>query len=441
MNLKQKPDLSRIQLFNLSFGFLGVQIAYALQSGNNSRIFATIGADPHSLSYFWILPPLMGLIVQPLVGIASDNTWNRFGRRIPYLIFGALISIIMMVMLPNTGSFSDTTMIAMVIGAVILMFLDTSLNMAMQPFKMMVGDMVNEKQKGLAYAIQSFLVNLGQVIGFALPFILTYIGLSNNAENGVPQSVKWAFYIGAVILIACVFYTISKVKEMPPKEFAQYQEPASENKGEKIGVIKLIRTAPSNFWRVSLVQFFCWVTFLLMWTYTTGTISDTVWNSTDTTSKAYQEAGDWVGIIFAVEAMASVLWAAILPTLENKFGLKFAYALSLIVGGVGFCMVPFIHNQWMLFLPFALIGCAWAAMLAMPFTIVTNALEGRSHMGTYLGLFNASITIPQILAGLTGGIVLTLVGGLQSNMMLVAGISLIIGALCVFFIRKHTNKV
>ena len=184
--MKQKPDLSRTQLFNLSFGFFGVQIAYALQSGNNSRIFATIGADPHSLSYFWILPPLMGLIVQPLVGIASDRTWTRFGRRIPYLIFGALIAVIMMVLLPNTGSFSNTTSIAMVIGAVILMFLDTSLNMAMQPFKMMVGDMVNEKQKGLGYAIQSFLVNLGQVVGFALPFILTYIGLSNSAEHGVP---------------------------------------------------------------------------------------------------------------------------------------------------------------------------------------------------------------------------------------------------------------
>ena len=437
--MKQKPDLSRTQLFNLSFGFFGVQIAYALQSGNNSRIFATIGADPHSLSYFWILPPLMGLIVQPLVGIASDRTWTRFGRRIPYLIFGALIAVIMMVLLPNTGSFSNTTSIAMVIGAVMLMFLDTSLKMAMQPFKMMVGDMVNEKQKGLGYAIQSFLVNLGQVVGFALPFILTYIGLSNSAEHGVPQSVKWAFFIGALILIACVFYTISKVKELPPDEFAQYQEPVNENKRNKAGMVELLRKAPTNLSPVSLVQFFSWASFLLMCTYTTGTISDTVWNSTNTASKAYQEAGDWVGIVFAMEAVASVLWAAALPAIENKFGLKFAYALSLIIGGVGFCLVPFIHDQWMLFLPFAFIGCAWAAMLAMPFTIVTNALEGKSHMGTYLGLFNASITIPQIVAGLTGGLVLTLVGGVQANMMYVAGISLILGSAFVYIIKEHSK--
>ena len=217
--LKNKPDLSFAKLWNLSFGFFGVQIAYALQSANISRIFATLGADPHDLSYFWILPPLMGIIVQPLVGTFSDKTWCRFGRRIPYLFIGALVAVIVMFLLPNAGSFGMTVSTAMVFGLVALMFLDTSINMAMQPFKMLVGDMVNERQKGLAYSIQSFLCNAGSLVGYVFPFFFTFIGISNIAPKGViPDSVIYSFYIGAAILILCVIYTSVKVKEMPPKE-------------------------------------------------------------------------------------------------------------------------------------------------------------------------------------------------------------------------------
>ena len=212
--MKQKPDLSFWKLWNLSFGFFGVQIAFALQSGNVSRIFQTMGADPTSLGFFWILPPLMGMIVQPIVGLASDKTWTRFGRRIPYLMVGAAMAVLVMTLLPNAGRLSDIMWVALLLGAILLMFLDTSLNMAMQPFKMMVGDMVNEKQKGLAYALQSFLCNSGQVVGFALPFVMAWIGFSKDASEGVPMSLKMAFYVGAAILIACVIYTSMKVKEM-----------------------------------------------------------------------------------------------------------------------------------------------------------------------------------------------------------------------------------
>lgn len=374
--MKQKPDLTRMALFNLSFGFFGVQIAYALQSGNISRIFATMGADPKTLSFFWILPPLMGMIVQPLVGVLSDKTWCRLGRRIPYLIAGAVVAVLVMVLLPNAGSLSDTLWVALTLGAIILMFLDTSLNMAMQPFKMMVGDMVNEKQKGLAYAMQSFLCNLGQVVGFALPFVITYLGVSNDAKNGVPLSLKYAFYIGAAILIVCVIYTCVNVKEMPPKEYAEYHGTSQEAE-DKVNIIQLLKQAPTNYWRVALVQFFCWAAFLFMWNYTSGTIADTVWHTVDTKSLDYQDAGNWVGIVFAVQSVASVVWASCLPGIEHRFGLKVAYALSLVIGAVGFALIPFIDNKWVLFVPFALIGTAWAAMLALPFTLVTNALEGR----------------------------------------------------------------
>ena len=437
--MKQKPNLPFWSLWNLSFGFFGVQIAYALQSANISRIFATLGADPHSLSYFWILPPLMGILVQPIVGTLSDKTWTRWGRRIPYLFVGAAAAVLVMCLLPNSGSFGLTVGAALIFGLIALMFLDTSINMAMQPFKMLVGDMVNEEQKAKAYSIQSFLCNAGSVMGYVFPYVFAFVGISNVAAKGViPDSVSWSFYIGSAILIGCVVYTTLKVKEWNPQEYAEYNGSASTSSSEgeesqdKADWITLLRKAPSAFWKVGLVQFFCWVAFMYMWTYTAGTIADTVWNTTDTASKSYQDAADWVGILFAVQAIGSVVWAAVLTQFKNA---KFAYALSLVLGGIGFAMVPFIHDQYLLFVPFILIGCAWAAMLAMPFALVTNALQGYGHMGAYLGLFNGTICVPQIIAAALGGTILTMVGSAQSTMMLVAGISLLIGAACVTIIR------
>ena len=440
--MKQKPNLPFWSLWNLSFGFFGVQIAYALQSANISRIFATLGADPHNLSYFWILPPLMGILVQPIVGSLSDKTWTRFGRRIPYLFIGATVAVLVMCLLPNAGSLGLAVSAAMMFGLIALMFLDTSINMAMQPFKMLVGDMVNEEQKAKAYSIQSFLCNAGSVAGFLFPFIFTFIGISNVAEKGVvPDSVIWSFYIGAAILILCVIYTTLKVKEWNPKEYAEYNGNSeksensehSENSENSGNWITLLRKAPSTFWKVGLVQFFCWAAFLYMWNYTTGAIAETVWNTTDPACEDFQTAGNWVGVLFAVQAIGSVIWAAVLPQLKN---IKVAYAVSLIIGAVGFALVPFIHDAYLQFIPFLLIGCAWAAMLAMPFTFVTNALQGYGHMGAYLGLFNGTICIPQIIAALCGGIVLTLVGSHQSTMMIVSGILLVAGAACVTVIRQ-----
>ena len=440
-------DLSFRQMVDLSFGFLGVQIAYALQSANISRIFATLGADPHQLSFFWILPPLMGMIVQPLIGKYSDRTWCKMGRRKPYLIVGAVIAVLVMLFLPNAGSLHFSTRVflglnmAMWFGLFSLIFLDTSINVAMQPFKMMVGDMVNEKQKTTAYSIQSFLCNAGSLLGYLFPIFFTWIGIANEAPEGVvPDSVVYSFYVGAAILILCVLYTFLRVKEMPPAEYAEFHGidlQKQESKPEK-GLMQLLVDAPKTFWTVGLVQFFCWAAFLYMWNYTNGAIAVNCWGvdmavEGAAASAGFQAAGNWVGVLFAVQAVGSILWATVLPRFKN---VKTAYVVSLLIGAIGFASVMFLHNQYALFVSYFLIGFAWAAMLALPFTLLTNALEGSPYMGSYLGLFNCTICLPQIVAAATGGLVLRLVGDSQPAMLLMAGIYLVLGAVCVRFIKK-----
>ena len=454
--MKKKPNMNFWGLWNLSFGFFGVQIAYALQSANISRIFATLGADPHSLSFFWILPPLMGIIVQPIVGKYSDRTWCRWGRRIPYLFIGAAVAVAVMCLLPNSGSLhldSKTAVWAgmsavMLFGLLMLMLLDTSINMAMQPFKMLVGDMVNEDQKKKAYSIQSFLCNAGSVVGFIFPFLFTWIGISNTAAEGVvPDSVIYSFYIGAAILILCVVYTTIKVKEWNPQEYNEYNglEATADTTEPAPNMLRLLAKAPSAFWSVGLVQFFCWAAFLFMWTYTNGTVAANAFDTPilngelDVKSEAYQVAGNWVGILYAVQSIGAVLWAMVIPYIKNT---KMGYALSLLLGAAGFISVTYVTDQYMLFVSFALIGCAWAATLAYPFTLLTNALEGKGHMGTYLGLFNGTICLPQIVAAVLGGVILQALpladngASNQPMMMFIAGVFLVTGAAAVFAIKE-----
>ena len=595
--MSKQPDLSFWKLWNISFGFFGVQIAYALQSSQVSRIFATIGADPHDLSYFWILPPLMGLIVQPVVGIFSDRTWTRLGRRLPYLVVGALVAIIVMCLLPNAGSLNFSVNTAIFFGLVMLMFLDTSINMAMQPFKMLVGDFVNEKQKAKAYSIQSFLCNAGSLVGYIAPIVLALF-LANTAPEGeVPPTVTWAFYIGAAIMALCVIYTLAKVKELPPAEYAAYHgidpaaKAAKESGEKKPGVLSLLVKAPKVFWTVGLVQLFCWAAFLFMWTYSTDAIANRVFkapsvervtgvtvngkevaakdlfdgklpliekgrpslagvnvdgklispktltvngdtiikdgavvavngvdkvsvdngvvavkgqkvmadgamvvynegivtvsqlslvkpgttltvaniatrdNATgewvldetselatapdikveakyhtvlNSASPQYQEAGNWNGVVYAIQAIAAVLWAVVLAQFRRR---KLAYSLSLLIGAVGFVSTLWISDPYLIGISYALMGCAWAAMLAMPFTILTNALNGE-HIGTYLGLFNCTICLPQIVAALLGGLILGLfpvsANGAPDTVWMLgcAGVLLLLGSLAVWNIRE-----
>ncbi|MDE6322077.1 MAG: MFS transporter [Muribaculaceae bacterium] len=436
--MKIKPDLGFWKLFTLSFGFFGVQIAYALQSANISRIFATLGADPHQLSFFWILPPLMGMVVQPLVGFFSDRTWTKLGRRLPYLIVGAIVAVIVMCLLPNAGSLGITTQIVMwglsgtmLFGLFSLMLLDTSINMAMQPFKMLVGDMVNEKQKGLAYSIQSMLCNAGSVVGFCAPYILSFLGVKNVAAAGViPDSVIFSFYIGAAILILCVIFTTSKVKEFTPEEYKMYNDANNSANGKSHAKKKVNIVRP--FVTIGLVQFFCWAAFLFQWTYATGAIAENCWGTTDASSAGFQEAGDWYGIMSAVMAITAMLWAMVIPMFKN---IKVAYILSLLLGAIGFASCLFVTNQYVLIVSFALQGCTWAAMLAIPFALFTNAIEGDPRTGTLLGLFNCVICMPQIIAAIAGGLIVKGLGLTQPYMMFIAGCLLLVGVFCVPFIR------
>jgi maltose/moltooligosaccharide transporter len=327
-------------------------------------------------------------------------------------------------------------------GLFSLMFLDTSINIAMQPFKMMVGDMVGEEQKGTAYAIQSALCNAGSVVGYLFPIFFTWIGILNEADPGViPDSVKWSFYAGAAILILCSLYTFMTVKELNPEEYAAFHgiDPKKkEEKEEEKGFLQLLREAPSAFWTVGLVQFFCWAAFMYMWTYSNGAIAANCygWDGANAADSAFQTAGNWVGVVFCVQAVGSLLWAAFLPKLEHWFGNRGAYAVSLIVGALGFISVYFVHDQYILWISYALIGAAWAAMLALPFTIVTNAIKG-GNMGYYLGLFNCTICVPQIVAALCGGLLLKYIcAHVQAGMLIVAGVLLLLGALSVALIKE-----
>lgn len=436
LSRKKLPNLPLSMIWMISFGFLGVQMAFALQSSNMGRIFQTIGADPHSLGFFFILPPLAGLIVQPVVGYLSDRTWMpKIGRRIPYLIVGAIVAVIVMCLLPNSGSFGFNATAALTFAAVTILFMDVASNIAMQPFKMMVGDMVNEKQKGYAYSIQSFLSNSGAVLASIFPFLLTILGVSNIAPKGVvPQSVVISFYVGAVILIICSLFTVLKVKEYSPAEYAAYHGIDINKKKEKVSMLGLLKKAPKVFWTISLVQLFCWMGFQYLWTYGTGAIADNVWLTTEASSAAYQDAGNWFGILSAVQAIAAVIWSFVLSRISNNHR-KIWYALSLVLGGIGFASIFIVTNQVLLVVSFVLIGISWAAMMMFPFTILTNALSGE-NMGTYLGLFNGSICIPQIIASCLSFALFPLLGSSMPAMLLISGILLVVGALSVSFIKE-----
>ncbi|WP_282803769.1 SLC45 family MFS transporter [Secundilactobacillus kimchicus] len=434
------PTLPIATIFLINFGFLGVQMAFQLQSTNMGRIFQTIGADPTKLGFFFILPPLAGMIVQPLVGYFSDRTWMpRLGRRIPYLLIGAIVAMIVMCLLPNAGSFGFGfgSLAALWFGAITILFMDVSSNVAMQPFKMMVGDMVNEKQKGFGYAIQSFASNAGALLASLFPFLLTVIGIANTATKGkVPDSVVFSFYAGAVILLLCCLLTVFRVKEYDPKTYAEYHGiDETSAKANKKSIWGTLKAAPKIFWTVSIVQFFCWMGFQYLWTYANGAIADNVWGVTNPTSAGYQAAGNWYGVMSAVQSIAAVIWALILSRVGNNHH-KAAYAFSLICGALGFGSIYFVHDKYALIISFSLVGIAWAAMNAFPFTFLTNAIDDSANMGTYLGLFNSSICLPQIVAFLASFAIFPMLGSHMPVMLLLSGIFLAVGALSVGIVKE-----
>lgn len=435
------PDLPIFRIWMLSVGFLGVQMAFSLQSSQMGRIFQTLGADPTKLGFFFILPPLAGIVVQPIVGYLSDRTWSKhFGRRMPYLLVGALVSVIVMFLLPNSGSFGFKTSTALWFGAIAILFMDLSSNVAMQPFKMVVGDMVNEKQKSYAYSIQSFLSNTGSVLATIFPYVLTALGVANTAVKGeVPLTVRISFYVGAIILVIFSLISVFSVKEYDNETYQKYHGVAlnEQDATEKKSMFVLLKTAPKTFWYVTITQFFCWMAFQYLWTYGAGAVAFNVYHASAPATAAYQAGANWFGILSAVYAIAAVIWSLVLakiPAGKNKTG----YSLSLFLGSLGFISVFLIHSQMGLLISFCLIGISWAAMMAYPFILVTNALDGYSHMGTYLGLFNGSICLPQIVASVASFAIFPMVKENFSAMLLISGVLMFIGSLSVFLIKeKH----
>jgi maltose/moltooligosaccharide transporter len=432
----QKPLLNFWKIWNMSFGFLGVQIGYSLQNANTSRILSALDASPEHLSYFWLMAPIAGLIVQPIVGLSSDKTWTKLGRRIPFILGGCIVSALAMFFMPNSEHFAQL-FAPVFFGAIMLLLMDTSFNVTMQPFRALVSDMVPDTQRNIGYSIQSFLINTGAVIGSILPFALTWWGVANEPAPGakVAPTVIWSFYFGGAALLLSVLWTSFRTKEYPPKEYAEYNNLSEDEQKEKIPFLTLLKKTPKTMYELAVTQFFSWFALFLMWVYTTNGIAQTIWNTTDPQSKDFNEAGNWTGVIFAAYSVFAALFSLAITPLANKFGRKNVYMLSLICGGLGLISMLVIKDKYLLFIPMVGVGIAWAAILALPYAILSSALPAK-QTGVYMGIFNATITIPQIAAGLLGGVLLSAFGGHSISMIALAGASMVIAGICAKLVIK-----
>lgn len=434
-----KPKLSFWQIWNLSFGFLGVQIGYSLQNSNTSSIFESLGADVSHLSYFWLAAPLAGMIIQPIIGLFSDGTWTRLGRRIPYILGGSIVSALALALMPNCPRLLAFAPLAM--GAFILLFMDLSFNVTMQPFRALVADMLDDRQKTQGYVVQTFLINLGAVIGAILPLIMTQLGVSDEAEPGsVPAHIAYSYYIGGAILLLTVLVTSFKTREYPPEEFARYNDLKPEPEGPRPGFMTLMRNIPQAMVRLGVTQFFSWAALFLMWTYLKPAITGVV---TDHATGEILSAGatqTWVGVLNGTYPIPACIAALFLGRIAARWGNRPVYAACLLLGAAGFAGLCLLHNQYALMIPMVGIGIAWAGILAMPYAILSRAVEPR-HMGVYMGIFNFTITIPQIVIGLTGGAIVKYCFASNAVWMLaLAGLFMLLAALSVGFVREEEAR-
>lgn len=431
----QKPKLSFWQIWNLSFGFLGVQIGYSLQNSNTSSIFQSLGADMNSLSYFWLAAPVAGLIIQPIVGMFSDSIWTKLGRRIPFILGGAIVSSIALMLMPNCPVLLSFAPLAM--GAFLLLFMDSSFNVTMQPFRALVGDMLDDSQKTKGFAIQTVLVNVGAIIGGVLPTIMTACGVSDAKVPGqVPDHIAYSYYAGGAILLLTVLVTTFKVKEYPPKEFAMYNNLEEESADEpKQSFWQLLKNVPKVMIQLGITQFFSWAALFLMWTYLKPAIEGVVCNPAGEVLSA-GATESWVGMLNAAYPIPACIMAIFMTKIASRFGNKFTYAFCLLCGAAGYFALTQISNQYWMLLPMVGIGVAWAGILSMPYSILTKSIDAR-RMGVYMGIFNFTITIPQIVVGLTGGLILSkLFGNDPAGMITLAGIFMLCAAISVYFVKE-----
>ncbi|HRM45386.1 MAG TPA: MFS transporter [Flavobacterium sp.] len=450
----EKRRLSFWEIWNMSFGFLGIQMGFALQNANASRILQIFGADVHELSWFWIIAPLMGLIVQPIIGHYSDKTWGKFGRRKPFFLVGALLASIGLILMPQAEIFI-AFLPALWVGTGMLMIMDASFNIAMEPFRALVGDNLRTDQRTLGFSVQTALIGFGAVIGSWLPYVLTnWFGVSNKNEDGsVPMHLILSFVIGAIILVASILVSIFATKEYSPEELAQFEDEmvhqqtkAADTNPKKSSLLDIFddfRKMPTTMRQLSWVQFFSWFGLFGMWVFTTPAIAHHIYGLpiTDSKSEAYQNAGDWVGVLFGIYNLVSAFYAFALPYIAKKFGRKLTHSISLIIGGFGLISIYFVPNEDWLVLSMIGVGIAWASILSMPYAILAGSISPMK-MGVYMGIFNFFIVIPQIINALIGGpLVKYLYNDNAIFALVTSGVSFLIAAVLVVKVQDVDDVI
>jgi len=443
--VSSKPRLSKLQIFNMSMGFFGIQFGFALQNGNASRILQTFGADVEHLSLFWLAAPLTGMIVQPIIGHYSDRTWNRFGRRRPYFMIGALLTAIALILMPNSAVLAGL-LPPIIIGAGMLMIMDASINVAMEPFRALVGDKLPESQRSYGFSTQTFLIGSGAIVGSWLPYILSeYAGVSKVAVEGqIPNNVIYSFYVGAAVLIATILWTVITTREYSPEEMESHHAiPIQEEQHGLITIFKDFKNMPLTMKQLGVVQFFSWFALFSMWVFTTPAVAQHIYKVTpgDTTSAQFADAANWVAFLFGIYNGISAAYALILPWIADKTSRKIAHAFSLVCGGAGLLSIYFITNPDHLIFSMIGIGLAWGSILSMPYAILSSSIPARK-MGVYMGIFNFFITMPQIVNGFFGGmIVKRFYNGEAIYAIVLAGIFMILGAISVLYIQNNKEKI
>ncbi|GAB1448287.1 MAG: MFS transporter [Bacteroidia bacterium] len=441
MAIQEKPNLRLLDIFNMSFGFMGIQFGFALQNGNASGILQNFGAHVEQLSWFWLVAPFTGMIVQPIIGHYSDNTWGRFGRRKPYILIGTLLCCIALLLLPNSASLFMAKS-ALLIGAGMLMVMDASINIAMEPFRALVADTLPDKQRTLGFSIQTFLIGIGAVAGSWLPYMMQhYFGVSGSAPAGmVADNVTYSFYVGALVFITTILITVIFTREYSPAELQSFGAETKEEKAPFVDIFRDFKNMPRAMRQLGLVQFFSWFALFSMWVFTTPAIAHHVYGLPvdDNSSDQFRDAQNWTGIIFGVYNGVSAIYALFLPRIAKAFGRKKTHALSLVAGGLGLISMYFADDKTDLLFSMIGVGLAWASILAMPYAILAGKLPA-GKMGVYMGIFNFFITIPQIVNGIVGGpIVASIYDNNAIYAIVLAGIFMISGAISVLYVHDES---
>ncbi len=435
--MERKPHLSFWEIWNMSFGFLGIQFGFALQNANVSRIFTTLGASQDTLPILWLAAPITGLLVQPIIGYYSDRTWNRLGRRRPFFLSGAILASIALIMMPN----SPTLWVA----AGMLWLMDGSINVSMEPFRAFVGDKLPNDQRTKGFAMQSFFIGTGAVVASMLPYIFTnWFGVSNTAPEGIiPDSVRWSFYIGAVAFLGAVIWTVVRSTEYPPEDMEAFLAAKAKRKGvfsDLIEAFKGIFSMPKSMVQLAVVQFFSWFALFAMWIYTTGAVTSHIYGTEDPTSSIFNEGADWVGVLFAIYNGVAAIFAFALPVIARYTSRKVTHMLCLFAGGLGLISIFYITDPTMLVLSMVGVGIAWSSILSMPYAMLSSTLPA-DKMGYFMGVFNFFIVIPQIVAaGILGYILRTFFADDAIYALIVGGVAMFIAGLFSLLVKDNDKQ-